>query len=69
MKTWLVYETEYPEEGSIAVDAYTKKGALRRVRKMTGGRRRRDELTPLDAIEGTLEVMVERERLDAECEA
>jgi len=68
MKTWLVYETEYPEDGSTAIDAWSAKGACRKYRRMTGERRRSDELTQLDALEGTPEVMTERARLDAEHE-
>lgn len=61
MKTFAVWETEYPEEGSEVFDAYTEKGAERAYRKATGERRSRDELTQLSTAEMTPELLAERE--------
>lgn len=48
MKTaYAVWETEYPDEGSVLVVRHSAKGALRWYRKATGERRSRDDLTPL----------------------
>lgn len=64
METYLVWCTEYPEDGSDAFTTYTAKGAMRAYRKATGERCSRDDLTPLSVAEATPEIMAQRA---AEC--
>lgn len=63
MKTWLVWESEYPEEGSTEIEAWTSKGAIRQYRRLTIGRGRPDS-TPLDAIEATADILAARKAAD-----
>lgn len=60
MKTFAVWETEYPDEGSEVFDTYTEKGAMRAYRKATGERCSRDDLTPLSTQEMTPEMLAAR---------
>jgi hypothetical protein len=47
MNRWIVWESEYPDDGSTEVEAWTEKGARRKYRRMTGERNHLTDLTPL----------------------
>lgn len=51
MKTFVVYETEYPNESGMTFQAWAEKGACRKYRKAMGERHPRPLLTELDALE------------------
>lgn len=59
MTTFAVWCTEYPEDGSVLVDAWSDKGAVRRYRRATIGRGRQDE-TPLSVCEMTPDLLAKR---------
>ena len=61
MKTFAVWETEYPEEGSMLFEAHTEEGAMRAYRKTTGEQCSGDDLTPLSTAEMTPEMLAERD--------
>lgn len=63
MKTFAVWETEYPEEGSTLIEAMTAKGAMRRYRKITGERVAGYDLTPLEASPMSAEMLDQRRLL------
>jgi hypothetical protein len=60
MRLFAVWCLEYPEDGSVLVDAWTEKGAVRRFRRMTIGRGRPDD-TYLGVAEMTPELLALRE--------
>lgn len=61
MKTFAVWETEYPDEGSEVFTRYTWKGACRAYRKASGEKCSRDDLTPLSTALMTPEMLAQRE--------
>lgn len=48
MKTWHVWEAEYPEDGDVMIHAWTWKGAQRKWRQMTVTRGPVADYPPLD---------------------
>lgn len=63
-KTWLVWETEYPDEGSEEIEAATEEEAKQAYRKLAGTE---DEEEPaeLTAEEATPEQLAARRDLEA----
>lgn len=51
MKTFIVYETEYPDESGMTFQSWTAKGAYRKYRRAMGECRPRSSLIELDALE------------------
>lgn len=62
MKTWLVWEMDYPDEGSSAFTTWTEKGAARAFRKATQTRGGIFGMPELDISEATPEVLAMREQ-------
>lgn len=60
MRTWLVWESEYPDEGSAEFDAYTAKGACRAYRRRTKERGGPCGMTPLSVAVATPEILAMR---------
>lgn len=61
MKAWLVWCAEYPDEGSVELDAWTEKGARRKYRRATGERfHGAEEQTDLGVCEATPEILAMR---------
>jgi hypothetical protein len=60
MTTYAVWCTEYPDDGSTLIEAWTAKGAVRQYRRRTIGRGRADA-TLLSACEMTPEMLAIRE--------
>lgn len=64
MNLYAVWCTEYPDDGSVLVEAWSAKGAKRRYRRATMGRGVADA-TYLSACEMTEDMLAEMARNDA----
>lgn len=60
MRTWLVADADYEDEGFAEFRAWTKKGAARQYRKATGERAPTQDLTELSVYEATPEILAAR---------
>lgn len=62
MTTWLVWEADYPDEGSTEVQAWTEKGACRKWRQMTRTRGATFDMPELGVCEATPAMLAARAR-------